>query len=545
MTTIPVRTTVAYVTLSLLGWCTTGEAAAPAAGVRLAFHQEGDGSLSFDTGVLKGRLHAAGRSLGLTEVVHLPSGTALDKKELGLLGFYRLFSGHRRFLPDARDLPSMTRVHDDGAAEVTWAAADERPFELRAVYRLIDPATVQLETSVTARATLPSFEVFEASYCSPAFSSCQVYCRQQTGGVDSGAFLTADKSLGDWLMAPRNPEDVATLRDGRWQVGPNPVEWKMLPEYALPMGLRRDPASGLALLFMTRRQDAMAISTPQEKDDHYSLYFSLFGSSLAKGQSRRAVMRLVVADSMTEPQAVTAYRAFLDARPATEDPVARGRQARVLLVTGQDYPGHPWRKTAPVLCSLLEQDNRVRVTTAEDPAFLDSTALAGYDAVVLHFMNWEQPAPGPAARENLRARVSDGMGLVLVHFACGAFQDWPEFRNLAGRVWDPRLTHDPYGVFRVDIADPAHPITLGMPSFDTRDELYSCLTGDRPIHVIATAKSKVDGRDYPMAFVLEYGKGRVFHCVLGHDPEAISNPPVAQLLRRGSAWAARLDLPPF
>jgi uncharacterized protein len=241
--------------------------------------------------------------------------------------------------------------------------------------------------------------------------------------------------------------------------------------------------------------------------------------------------------------AVEHYQAFLGVCHVSQASAAQDRKVRVLLVTGQDYPGHPWRQTAPALRVLLEEDPRMAVTVIEDPGMLDSAALAGYDAVVLHFMNWEQPAPGAAARENLRRRVSEGMGLVLVHFACGAWQDWPEFRNLAGRVWDPKLTHDPHGVFRVEITDAAHPITRGMPAFDTRDELYSCLTGDRPIHIIAAARSKVDGRDYPMAFVLDYGKGRVFHTVLGHDLEAITNPSVAQLLRRGCAWAAGLELP--
>jgi type 1 glutamine amidotransferase len=244
---------------------------------------------------------------------------------------------------------------------------------------------------------------------------------------------------------------------------------------------------------------------------------------------------------MTEWQVVEASHAYPEVRLTSEGTASHGRARRVLLVTGQDYPGHLWRQTEPAVRALLEEDPRMIVTVSEDPCMLDSTSLARYDAAVLHFMNWEQPAPGPAARENLRRRVSEGMGLVLVHFACGAFQDWPEFRNLAGRVWDPKLSHDPHGLFRVDIADPVHPITQGMPAFETRDELYSCLTGDHPIHVIATARSKVDGHDYPMAFVLDYGKGRVFHTVLGHDLQAISNPPVARLLRRGCAWTARLE----
>ena len=129
-----------------------------------------------------------------------------------------------------------------------------------------------------------------------------------------------------------------------------------------------------------------------------------------------------------------------------------------------------------------------------------------------------------------------------IALACGAFQGWDEFRNLAGRSYDPKLPpHDPFGQFHVDIADKEHPITKGMQPFDTTDELYTCLAGDSPIHVLATAKSKTQNKDYPMAFVLEYGSGRVFHSPLGHDAPSLTNPAVAELFRRGCAWSAGLD----
>jgi type 1 glutamine amidotransferase len=47
----------------------------------------------------------------------------------------------------------------------------------------------------------------------------------------------------------------------------------------------------------------------------------------------------------------------------------------------------------------------------------------------------------------------------------------------------------------------------------------------------------VDQKDYPMAFVLNVGKGRVFHSPLGHDVKAF-NPAALELFRRGTAWAA-------
>jgi uncharacterized protein len=234
------------------------------------------------------------------------------------------------------------------------------------------------------------------------------------------------------------------------------------------------------------------------------------------------------------------------AQPFSSATIANGK-ARVLLVTGVDYPGHVWRQTAPVLAEALRADKRLEVVIVEDPAFLESRAIERYDLILLHFQNWQQPAPGERARENLRKFVEGGKGVALVHFACGAwFGEWPEFGKLAGRAWfglNPgpgRRQHDPYGPFRVELPNPNHPVVQGMSDFDTQDELYTCLTGDHPIEVLAQAKSKADGKYYPVAFVSKYGKGRTFHCVLGHDVKALSVEGVQELYRRGCAWAAGL-----
>jgi len=221
---------------------------------------------------------------------------------------------------------------------------------------------------------------------------------------------------------------------------------------------------------------------------------------------------------------------------------AKGQSRKVLIVTGIDYPGHKWKLTAPVLAEAIAADNRLEVTVTEKPGDLAGDDLGDYDVIVLHFMDWEVPDPGPAARANLKRVIASGKGLVIVHFACGAFQEWPEFVELAGRVWDPKLRgHDPHGKFTVKITDAQHPAMKGLKEFETVDELYTCLAGRTPIKVLATARSKVDGKDYPMAFVLDYGKGRVLHSVLGHDVQAFASPNVKRLFRNACAWSAGLE----
>jgi type 1 glutamine amidotransferase len=93
-------------------------------------------------------------------------------------------------------------------------------------------------------------------------------------------------------------------------------------------------------------------------------------------------------------------------------------------------------------------------------------------------------------------------------------------------------------VFKAEIKDNDNPITKGLENFDMDDELYAKMQGDLPIHVLVTADSDWSNKTEPLAFILEYGKGRVFHETFGHDGKAIKTPSVQKLIVRGAEWAA-------
>lgn len=233
--------------------------------------------------------------------------------------------------------------------------------------------------------------------------------------------------------------------------------------------------------------------------------------------------------------------------------------AKILVLTGNEYPGHKWQETAPFIARFLATDRRLTVEVNADPQFLAAPELHKYGVIVLNYLNWQSPDPGEKARENLKNFIAGGKGLVLVHNSVAAFGDqrvmrdgkfvridecgWPEVKEIFGRAWNPNRLHghDPYGSFRVEITGTNHPITKGMKSFETTDELYTCLfTNGRPVEVLAKATSKVENKDHPMALANHYGKGRVFLCVLGHDVKALSVEAVQELYRRGTAWVAGL-----
>jgi type 1 glutamine amidotransferase len=249
--------------------------------------------------------------------------------------------------------------------------------------------------------------------------------------------------------------------------------------------------------------------------------------ALADGKLAVTIAKLV------GPNAVVS-EVWLAKRPANSN------RKRVLIVTGDDYPAHLWRETGPEFAAILRADPQLEVAICESPYVLAAPGLAEFDTVFLHFKNYQNRLPlGDAQWCGLENYVKNGGGLVIAHFGCGACQEWNGFVNTAGRVWDPKKRgHDPYGEFLVRIANASHPITKGLADFKTTDELYTCLVGDVKIEVLADATSKVDQTVHPMAFVLTPGKGRVFHCPLGHDLGALKAEGVRALYLRGTRWTA-------
>ena len=219
-------------------------------------------------------------------------------------------------------------------------------------------------------------------------------------------------------------------------------------------------------------------------------------------------------------------------------PVMWAQQSRpkALILTGHDGPFHDWKKVSVALKEVLAPE--FDVTIVQDPEFLASEELHGFDLLVQNYVNWERPTISESARTNLLKFVEGGKGVSLIHFANGAFRDWPDYyRGLARRVWvDGKSGHDAYGAFRVEITNPTHPVTKGLTAFNTTDELYYNQDGDKPVEVLVTGRSKDTGKDEPLAFVYSHGKGRVFQSLLGHDEAAVRQ--AATLIVSGSLWAA-------
>jgi type 1 glutamine amidotransferase len=241
-----------------------------------------------------------------------------------------------------------------------------------------------------------------------------------------------------------------------------------------------------------------------------------------------------------------------------------GDAISVLMVTGN--AAHKWHngeKSTPRIRDALRLDPRVKVEVVTDFDELGRRELGGYQAIVLNnYCNWQEPkGPSEKSKRAFASYLREGGGLVLVHFANGAFHpslpkagasDWPEYRRIVRRVWNhtpakgkPASGHDAFGRFLVLPTKAKHAITAGLGRFEVTDELYFHQDGDEPIEPLLHAESKVTRRLEPLAWTYTYGKGRVFQTLLGHSEKTYDAFEAREVLRRAIAWVAGREVRPL
>jgi type 1 glutamine amidotransferase len=256
---------------------------------------------------------------------------------------------------------------------------------------------------------------------------------------------------------------------------------------------------------------------------------------------------------------------------AADAPQKDREKLRVLIIDGQN--NHDWKATTPLLKKALEDAGIFKVDVATSPPagadmknFLPK--FADYDVIV---SNYNGDRWSKVAEQDFVSFVKGGGGFVSVHAADNAFTEWPEYNRMIGiGGWYGRTEkHGPYVYlddqgktvrdtkpgpgghhgqqheFQIRSRDTKHPIMAGLPTLwmHTKDELYDSLRGPaEDMHILATAYSDPKfggtGRHEPILMTLDYGRGRVFHTVLGHADYSMNCVGFVTTLQRGAEWAA-------
>ncbi len=162
---------------------------------------------------------------------------------------------------------------------------------------------------------------------------------------------------------------------------------------------------------------------------------------------------------------------------------------------------------------------------------------------VLLFFNFHQETPGSsgspadeATKVALETLGESEQGIFILHHALLAYPDWPPWARLVGiqaPSWSVHMDID----LKIRIANPQHPITLGLSDWTMLDETYVVAEPDADSEILLFTDDPKSMRS--IAWTRRYKKARVFCFQSGHDHHAYENPNFRQVISRGIQWAAR------
>ena len=193
---------------------------------------------------------------------------------------------------------------------------------------------------------------------------------------------------------------------------------------------------------------------------------------------------------------------------------------------------------------------------------MTAEALKNYDGVIFANTTGELPLPD---KEAFMEWLKSGKAFIGMHSAADTFHPFPPYREMLGAEFE---THHAQAQVDCINQDPTNPACRQLgPIFHVKDEIYLMKNFERSkVHgLLGLDKHPADNSpegnaqtpgDYPIAWVKEYGKGRVFYTSLGHrediwdpntpenfkreNPKSVSE-AYQQHILGGIRWALRLD----
>lgn len=215
----------------------------------------------------------------------------------------------------------------------------------------------------------------------------------------------------------------------------------------------------------------------------------------------------------------------------------------LLILSGRN--NHDWEATNTVLQKTFENQGSFTVDLTFRPDTLFYEHFRDYDVLVNNWNSWpENDLRWPkTAEEGLIRFLKEGGGMVFFHASSSVFYNWDEFRNISTASWEDETHHGPMCRVRVSFEDLDHPLISGLKDFEIFDELWIDARSNTSFTTLGTASNVdtlvKDQEAQPAVFVRNFGRGRIFHTILGHDTRALENPGFRILMLRGAEWAAR------
>lgn len=219
---------------------------------------------------------------------------------------------------------------------------------------------------------------------------------------------------------------------------------------------------------------------------------------------------------------------------------------KVLIVDG--FSNHDWEQTTKITKQILEKSKLFNVAISTAPVSFEDTSwnpnFKDYEVVIQNTnnINNKEIKWPKKVQEDLEAYVKSGGGLYILHSANNAFSDWKEYNLMIGLGWRSKYEGVALQVkengapLEIPIGEGKstyhgrrndavihilndHPINNGFnKAWKTPDmELYKFARGPaKNLTVLSYSKDEQTGINWPVEWVVSYGKGKVYNSSMGH-----------------------------
>jgi type 1 glutamine amidotransferase len=219
---------------------------------------------------------------------------------------------------------------------------------------------------------------------------------------------------------------------------------------------------------------------------------------------------------------------------------AQVKKIRAVILTGQhSYQNDFFTK---VMDGMKDVEYKHVDLPGESEIFEDVSAW-DYDVII--FYNSGQKI-SEKRQQNLLSLLNKGVGVVVLHHAVCAYEDWPEYKKIVGckfhgvaemvdGVRYESNYKEPTPV-NVIIDDKADPLMQGFKDFTITDEVYTDMSYTNDYHILAhTNHALIPGK--PLVWKHRYGNANVFTITLGHRAETLTGPFMGKLVPDAIRWS--------
>ena len=209
------------------------------------------------------------------------------------------------------------------------------------------------------------------------------------------------------------------------------------------------------------------------------------------------------------------------------------------------WPGHSPYDIADWIRELVVGELGFAMDESQDIFTLDRD-LTGYDLIIIGWNNALTTEDlTDSQEEHLLAAVEAGTGVAAWHGAAAAFRSSLRYHLMLGGDFLAHPGGEGYPhPYTVTITDAGHEVTRGVEDFPVASEQYY-MSVDPNNTVLAETTfdgehfAWLDGLTSPVAWVRNWGAGRVFYHSIGHASGDLAGADVRRLTKQGIAWAAR------